>query len=395
MEMLKINNEKIQQLDLFMKELITETDKFKKRDIYNKYETYIQDIKPLDLFYLDMYKYETVYSIEEIKENADKFVNVFYHGLSSIEKTSYSHIFFNVLLEENEAMENHLNGLKRYFKKGQMNSNKDALIKGFEQCLQFEKKFIKKENILFPHLEKTLPSTMPLQIIWTLHDDARKLIKELLVELRKPVTDEGEFFFLIGQYYYLIFGLNIKDQLILFPVAEMVLSEDILNEMYTESFEYGYSLIDIEPDKSYFNAKEETIFSGEFKTKTGSLSFKEIDLIFSYLPLDITFVDRDNKVKYFNNRKERHFPRNPSVIGRLVKHCHPPKSVKIVEEIIDAFKLGKKDFAEFWITMNDVMLYITYAAVRDESNDYLGILEISQDITNIKALEGNKRLLDW
>ncbi len=78
-----------------------------------------------------------------------------------------------------------------------------------------------------------------------------------------------------------------------------------------------------------------------------------------------------------------------------MKHCHPPKSVKIVEEIIDAFKEGKKDFAEFWITMNDVMLYITYAAIRDESNNYLGILEISQDITNIKTLEGNKRLLDW
>ncbi len=250
METLKVNITKIQQLDLFMKELIKETDKFKKRDIYNKYETYIQDIKPLDLFYLDMYKQETVYSVEEIKENADKFVNVFYHGLSRVEKTSYSHIFFNVLLEENTAMEKHLNSLKKYFKKGLINSNKEELNKGFEQCLQFEKKFVKKENILFPHLEKTIPSTMPLQIIWSLHDDARKLLKELLEELRKPVIDEGEFLFLIGQYYYLVLGLSIKDQLILLPVAEMVLSEDILNEMYTESFEYGYTLLDIEPDRS-------------------------------------------------------------------------------------------------------------------------------------------------
>ena len=395
MEKPTIDKEKIQQLDFFMKELIEATDKYKKREIYNKYEKYIQFIKPIDLFYLNMYKRDTNYSIEAIKENADKFVNVFYHGLSSVEKTSYDHIFFNSLLTENKAMEDHLNTLKKYFKKNQIDSNKEKLIKGFELCLQFEKKFVKKENILFPHLEKVLPSTMPLQIIWTLHDDSRKLIKELLVELKKPLIDEDEFFFLIGQYYYLIFGLNIKDQLILFPVAEMVLSKEILNKIYVESFEYGYALSEIKPDSTFFKDIEETVFKGEFKTKTGSLSLKEIDLIFSYLPLDITFVDKDNKVKYFNNRKERHFPRNPSVIGRLVKHCHPPKSVKIVEEIIDAFKEGKKDFAEFWITMNDVMLYITYAAVRDESNNYLGILEISQDITNIRALEGNKRLLDW
>ncbi len=395
MELLHKDIDKIKRLDQFMKELIIGSDKYSKKEIYDKYADTIKDIRPIDLFYLDMYKQNTTYSIEDIKDSANRFVNVFYHGLTEVKKETYDHIFFNSLLKENRAMESHLNSLKPYFKKNEIDIHKEALIKGFIKCLEFEKKFIKKENILFPHLEKTMPSTKPLEVMWSLHDDARKLVKDLLIELRKEVIDEKEFLFLIGEYYYLIFGLNIKDELILLPVAEMTLSEEVLNDIYVESFEYGYSMTDIIPDSKYFKDKEETIFKGEFKTKTGSLSLKEIDLIFNYLPLDITFVDKDNRVKYFNDRKERHFPRNPSVIGRLVKHCHPPKSVKVVEDIVEAFKEGKKDFADFWITFNDVMLYITYHAVRDIKNNYIGVLEISQDITYLRSLEGTKRLLDW
>lgn len=395
MELLHKDEDKIRRLNKFMSELIEGSNKYSKKEIYDKYADIIKEIKPLDLFYLDMYKQDSSYSIEEIKENANKFVNVFYHGLVSVKKESYDHIFFNSLLKENRAMEEHLNSLKKYFKKNEIKTHRDALIKGFIKCLDFEKKFIKKENILFPHLEKTIPSTKPLEVMWSLHDDARKLIKDLLVELRKDVLDEKEILFMIGEYYYLIFGLNIKDELILLPVAELVLSKDILDDIYVESFEYGYSFVDIIPDQSYFKDKEENIFDGEFKTKTGSLSLKEIDLIFKYLPLDITFVDKDNRVKYFNDRSERHFPRNPSVIGRLIKHCHPPKSVQVVEDIVKAFKEGRKDFADFWITFNGVMLYITYHAVRDINNVYMGVLEISQDITYLRSLEGTKRLLDW
>lgn len=395
MEPLHIDENKIKILDQFMKELIQGSDKYSKKEIYEKYADTINDIRPIDLFYLDMYKQDSTYSIEDIKDSANRFVNVFYHGLTELKKESYDHIFFNSLLKENRAIENHLNSLKPFYKKKEIKNHREALIKGFNKCLEFEKKFIKKENILFPHLEKTMPSTKPLEVMWSLHDDARKLVKDLLVELRKEELDETEILFMIGEYYFLIFGLNIKDELILLPVAEMLLSEEVLNDIYVESFEYGYSLIDIIPDPKYFLDKKETIYKGEFKTKTGSLGFKEIDLIFKYLPLDITFVDKDNRVKYFNDRKERHFPRNPSVIGRLVKHCHPPKSVKVVEDIIEAFKKGTKDFADFWITFNDVMLYITYHAVRDIKNNYIGVLEISQDITYLRSLEGTKRLLDW
>jgi len=395
MEVLHYDEEKIKTLSAFMKELIDGSDKYTKKGIYDKYADTINKIKPLDLFYLDMYKQDTTSSIDQIKDEANRFVNVFYHRLVEFKKESYNHLFFNCLIKENRSIEKHLNSLKVYYKKNEIVNHIDELIKGFEVCLQFEKKFIKKENILFPHLEKVMPSTKPLEVLWSLHDDARKLVKDILIELRKEVFDETEFLILMGEYYYLIFGLNIKDEIILFPVSEMILSNDILNEIYSESFEYGYALTDIIPDSKYFKETKETVFDGSFKTNTGSLSFKEIDLLFNALPLDITFVDKDNRVKYFNDRAERHFPRNPSVIGRLVKHCHPPKSVQVVEGIVEAFKNGTKDFADFWITFKGSTLYITYYAVRDNENKYIGVLEVSQDITYIKTLEGSKKLLDW
>ena len=292
MELLHKDIEKIKKLNQFMSELIEGSDKYTKKEIYDRYADTIKEILPLDLFYLDMYKQDSNYSIEEIKDSANRFVNVFYHGLTSVKKETYDHIFFNSLLKENRSMEEHLNTLKPYFKKGEIHIHKDALIKGFIKCLEFEKKFVKKENILFPHLEKTMPSTKPLEVMWSLHDDARKLVKNLLIELRKELIDEKEILFMIGEYYYLIFGLNIKDELILLPVAEMTLSNDTLDEIYVESFEYGYSLTDIIPDSKYFKDKEETVFNGEFKTKKAH--FKLDELVF--LASDTVVILEDTNV---------------------------------------------------------------------------------------------------
>jgi len=113
------------------------------------------------------------------------------------------------------------------------------------------------------------------------------------------------------------------------------------------------------------------------------------------LPVDISFVDENDTLLYYSNTKERIFPRSPGVIGRKVQYCHPKKSVDMVNKILDAFKQGKKDVAEFWIQMKGKFIHIRYFALRDEDGKYRGTLEVSQDVTNIKKLEGNKRLLDW
>ena len=119
-----------------------------------------------------------------------------------------------------------------------------------------------------------------------------------------------------------------------------------------------------------------------------------IETIFNHLPVEVSFVDADDTVRYYSHEEKRIFRRTPAVIGRKVQNCHPARSVHVVQQILDDFKAGTRDVAQFWINLNDRLIFIRYFAVRDKNNNYLGTLEATQDITNIKAIEGEKRLLD-
>jgi len=129
--------------------------------------------------------------------------------------------------------------------------------------------------------------------------------------------------------------------------------------------------------------------------ETGSLSKEEVEAVLDSLPVDISFIDKEDRVKYFNKAEGRIFVRTKAVIGRKVQLCHPQKSVHVGNKILEAFKTGKKDVAEFWISLNNRLILIRYFAVRDKNGKYLGTVEVTQDITDIKKIEGQKRLLDW
>jgi len=125
----------------------------------------------------------------------------------------------------------------------------------------------------------------------------------------------------------------------------------------------------------------------------GSMSKEELETLLNTLPVDITFVDKEDTVQYFSQSKERIFPRTKAVIGRKVQQCHPQESLHVVNKILEDFKNNKRDIAEFWINLNNRLIYIRYFPVRNKSGDYLGCLEVTQDITDIKKIEGEKRLL--
>ena len=129
--------------------------------------------------------------------------------------------------------------------------------------------------------------------------------------------------------------------------------------------------------------------------ETGKLSLEQINLILTNLPVDISFINENDEVVYYSNTKDRIFPRSPGVIGRKVQRCHPPKSLHKVEEILEAFKTNKKDVAEFWITVNDKFLHIRYFAIRNDKGEYQGTMELLQDVTSIRSLEGERRLVSW
>ena len=134
---------------------------------------------------------------------------------------------------------------------------------------------------------------------------------------------------------------------------------------------------------------------GMLQFETGSLSKEEVEAVLDSLPIDISFIDKEDRVKYFNKAEGRIFVRTKAVIGRKVQLCHPQKSVHVVNKILEAFKTGKKDVAEFWINLNDRLILIRYFAVRGKNGKYLGTVEVTQDITDIKKIQGEKRLLDW
>ncbi len=392
METLHKDEKRIRKINAFMREL-TNAKPAEKTAIVNQYRDILDAIRPIDLFYVEAYRENTSLSVGDIKAQANRFVNVFRKGLSAHAMETHDHPFFAHLLEENNAVLNHMQGMKKHFKEGAISDHREALIKGFEACEVFEKKFVKKENILFPAIESKAPSTTPLKVMWSLHDDARALRKRILRGLER-MDDETKLKTDIGEYYYLIYGIVDKERFILFPVADGLLGDDTRDSLLEECFDIGYAFIAPTPPALSTKAKTEAD-DGRFTSRTGTLDFDQLEGLLNHLPLDITFVDTDDKVRYFNETGERHFPRSSSVIGRLVEHCHPPKSVDTVVKIVEAFKRGEQSVATFWIRFKERFLFIRYVAVRDTEGNYLGVLETSQDVTDVRELQGERRLLTW
>lgn len=391
MEVFKYNEKRIKSIDAFMKKMIDSHTTIDKVEAYKEYEDIIESMTPIDLFYLHNYSDKTNLSIVDIKVTANKFINVFHKGLEKYSQ-EFNHPFLKYLNEESMKMEDHLIALKKYYKDNKVSLLQKDVLKGLKKCQDFEAKFLKFENIIFPNLEDKLPSTKPFEVLWSLHDDARQKLKMLISMMEKQKTNKDKALKEIGKYYSLIFGINQKEKLIIMPLLEELLTSEKLDKLFNEALEYGF--VFIKSPKPLKLQSSESLKNLLYQSKTGNLTHKQLGLIFNHIPLDITFVDKDDRVSYYNDRDERHFPRNPSVIGRLVKHCHPPKSVHVVEKIVEDFKSGLRDQAEFWIEIRGVFLYIVYYAIRDDDNIYQGVLEVSQDITKLRQLKGEKRLLD-
>jgi hypothetical protein len=266
-----------------------------------------------------------------------------------------------------------------------------------------EKHYLREENVLFPIAEKH-GITEPPAIMWMEHDKIREIKKKFINLVEKWNTMTFEEFkkrlsetakplcSVLPTHFY-------KENNILFPSTLQVAPIEEWIEARKEFDEIGYCCftppaatvkMEIEEQKARVQAGGETL---EFEN--GTLSKEEIESILDVLPIDISFVDRNDSVKYFNKAEKRIFVRTKSVIGRKVQSCHPQKSVHIVNKIVEAFKADKKDSAEFWITVAGRLVQIRYFAVRDKKGKYLGTMEVTQDLTDIKKIEGEKRLLDW
>jgi len=279
------------------------------------------------------------------------------------------------------------------------------ILSCFNDLMDVDKHYKRKEYLVFPYLEKK-DITGPPMVMWGKHDEIREQLKACIEILRteglKKADLEDAVELLFAPVLKALEDMTKKEEDILFPMCMDVLATDDWWQIQRQTLEFGFTLYDPEVDwrpegvtdedssgKSVLNE------SGSIQLPSGSFTAGEIMAILNTAPFDMTFVDKNDKVKYFTQGRERIFPRSRSIINRDVRLCHPPGSVHVVEKIIDDFRSGKASHAPFWIQMRGRFIHIEYFALRDEKEEYLGTLEVSQDLTDLRRLEGEQRILSY
>jgi DUF438 domain-containing protein len=282
----------------------------------------------------------------------------------------------------------------RKFEEDDGEESRYKLIEDYNLLLDVDKHYTRKEQLLFPYLEK-YGINGPSINMWRLDDFIRDAIKAAKRNLTHYDGDKTALLREMNDLVEQTRGMVYREEQILFPMAMEHLTEDEWIKIAGESEVIGFCLIDGAekwiPHRDRLDGQ--SIADGYIKMETGTLSLRQLELIMNHLPVDLTFIDHNDIVRYFSHGKERIFARTKAVIGRTVQNCHPPKSAHVVEALLDDFKSGKKDSEDFWIPFRDKFVYIRYFAVRDDTGAYMGTLEFTQNIGPIQAIQGEKRIM--
>ncbi len=312
--------------------------------------------------------------------------------------------------KENQALKREIEIVRNYFSKVNKLDDTDKAGKifvnihtSFNNLMDVEKHYLRKENLLFPFLEKH-NITGPSAVMWGKHDQTRELLKNSIAVLSSchniiAGDGKGAIELILEPVLKSIEEMIYKEENILFPMAMDTLNNDEWEQVYKQSDEIGFCLYEPtekwRPEKPEQNSKSEILNDSKIKLPTGIFNLNELTSVFNTLPFDITFVDKEDNVRFFSQGNERIFQRSKAILGRKVQYCHPPSSVHIVEKILNDFKTGAQTKAAFWINFKGRFVHISYYAVRDESNEYQGTLEVTQDLTELRLLEGEKRILEY
>lgn len=344
-------------------------------------------------------------SPDEIKKFCNVHALLFQEALekSVIKETSPSHPIY-LFKQENREISERIKALKELAGKGKKLSFdkwKTEIKKSLEDIKKVTVHYERKEQVLFPYLEKA-GFMGPSKVMWGKDNEIRELLGEAVSGLEKASSAEDLnrlFQEKISVLAEEIQGMIFKEENILFPTCLEKLNPADWSQVLRESDEVGYVFIEkpketeaLIKDLEHAQSEEPFFEDGKINLPTGSFRLNELMTLLNTLPVDITFVDKDDRVSYFSANKDRIFVRTRSVIGRQVQHCHPPQSLDKVENIINSFKQGRNEPFDFWIDLQGKKIFIRYFPVKDKQGNYLGVLEVSQDITEIQKLKGEKRL---
>ncbi|MBI9109232.1 MAG: DUF438 domain-containing protein [Spirochaetales bacterium] len=371
----------------------------KRSDLLSVHKIRETKFMPHDILYLFDEIYSRDIEVDKIKIASNRLFNILYEDLSAYEKYNYpDDSIIAYLIKDNSGVKKHLADAREYIKKINKEQSEDliqALIRVFEKLQDFSVHYTIKENIVFPEIEKKWDHYQCLKLMWTFHDDIRQNIKKTLEILKSTDFDLKLFNQFCGKVYFNINTIVFREENVLYPVMYETMEVEVFDRMVSQLVDFNFVFAELGTRSEQIEEEIKMDKDNVVKFSTGELNLEQLELIFSHLPVDITFVDQNDKVRYFSSPKERIFPRTTGIIGRTVMDCHPHESAEIVGRIIATFKSGEKDDASFWLRMGPKYVLIRYFAVRDKGNTYKGVLEVSQEISEIKAIEGEHRLLDW
>ena len=369
-----------------------------------------------------------VYKDEEILDKMDDLLNLFDGVLVRAQNEYPENHPLWVYLEEINAVEKVALEADELLKQEKFIKNPWLGI--FDSLAQWRTHLSRKQNQLYPMLEDH-GFDRPTRIMWTFDDGVRDAISASYALLREDKYEE--FLASVPETLEKLRDLNSKELEVLLPTSYKLLSDEEFVRMSKNDHEIGYAIINppglyvvpgINDSAAQLNANnsgQNGAVSNEFlndlagllskyvgpvggapvgkdavlDVATGKLTLEQINLLFRHLPVDLSYVDENELVKFYSDTPHRIFPRSANVIGREVKNCHPAKSVHIVEEIVEKFRSGEQSQAEFWINKPGLFIYVIYTAVRDENGKFRGVLEMMQDCTHIRELEGSRTLLTW
>ncbi len=398
MNMLKTDNEKVKKLIKLSLRIIEKRSG--KEDILNSSED-IDNIQPIEVISIVEAVIDASNNMAEKKRNLSKILNVFHKGIGNYSwELSSGNLFLKDMMSENSYLKRELTELKNEIK-GLNTEVKDAnsknkrvkeLINKIIKLENIENHYVKKENILFPNIEKKAGHLGCLPVMWSIHDDVRNALKTIQKMKDKNRINFDDFYSMVGELFFSMYAMIFREELILYPAAVEIFEDEEWKNMYEESFDIGFSFINKKITLSRSEKKEKVPGTGLVNIESGVLDVEVLKLILNSLPLDITFVDEEDRVAYFSQPPERIFPRSKAIIGREVRNCHPPESVDKVNNIINSFRNGSSSKESFRIFYKKKYILIDYHAVRDREGRYKGTLEVTTDITEINQLTSEKRL---
>ena len=376
-------------------------------EMKERFKEVLKDIGPLEISQLEEAIIKEGMPQEEFRKLCDVHMAIFRESLEETTDEVPPGHPIHILLKEHELVKGFVEQIPHllpgFEQAKDFRGLENELLKAEEllgHLKEYEKHKVREENSLFPYLEKH-GVTQPPAMMWAEHDEQREQIKAASKAMgnKEALGFEGlkrEFLPYLNKLAELIPSHFYKEENILFPAALKLIGDTEWQEIKASMDELGYCYFTPEEaiGEKIESAKEVEEQEGKITFETGSMTKEELETILNTLPVDITFVDKQDTVRYFSKPEERFFPRAKTIIGRKVQQCHPQKSIHVVNQIVSDFRSGKRNSAEFWINIRGSKVYIRYFAMKDKSDKYLGTLEASQDITEIQKIEGEKRLLE-